>query len=157
MYTPLPWHDSCHKLQSLVLIWSSNPTKRHIFRSTPQLPLFTQQLLCKRTQWPEQLHGTLSAVTWTAAWLTCSSTEAFASPFVLDLLQLRLSECVCTSLSVFNMGNCIAASNLDRSSSYASHMSKQRTKMVYVCQLCNYHTSFSYDCVLRHIGAVHLH
>ena len=29
--------------------------------------------------------------------------------------------------------------------------------MVYFCQLCNHFASFSYDCVLRHIGAVHSH
>ena len=28
---------------------------------------------------------------------------------------------------------------------------------MYVCQLCNHFASFSYDCVLRHIGAVHSH
>ena len=28
---------------------------------------------------------------------------------------------------------------------------------MYVCQLCNHYASFSYDCVLRHIGAVHSH
>ena len=29
--------------------------------------------------------------------------------------------------------------------------------MVFVCQLCNHYASFSYDCVFRHIGAVHSH
>ena len=29
--------------------------------------------------------------------------------------------------------------------------------MAYVCQLCNHYASFSYDCVLRHVGAVHSH
>lgn len=32
-----------------------------------------------------------------------------------------------------------------------------RGRAMYVCQLCNHYASFSYACVLRHIGAVHSH